>query len=42
VERAGKTSVFSGNITVREPGDYTIDVFAYDPANRNTGLIRCR
>ncbi len=37
---AGKASMFAGNITIREPGDYMVDVYAYDPANGNTGLIK--
>jgi hypothetical protein len=37
---AGKPSMFDGRITLREPGDYTVDVYAYDPANGNTGLIK--
>jgi len=32
--------MFAGKITLREPGDHTVDVYAYDPANGNTGLIK--
>jgi hypothetical protein len=37
---AGTPSMFVGNISVTEPGDYTVDLYAYDPANGNTGLIK--
>lgn len=37
---AGEPSLFRGEITVGEPGDYTVDVYAYDPATGNTGLVR--
>ena len=36
----GQSSMFGGEITVGEPGDYTVDVYAYDPANGNTGLLK--
>ena len=37
---AGQPSTFSGNIAINEPGDYIMDIYAYDPANGNTGLAR--
>jgi len=37
---AGRPSMFRGEITIAEPGNYTVDVFAYDPTNGNTGLIK--
>lgn len=35
---AGATSQFGGTLRVDEPGVYRMTVFAYDPANGNTGL----
>jgi hypothetical protein len=37
---AGQPSTFSGYIPISEPGDYTLDLYAYDPANGNTGMAR--
>lgn len=37
---AGEASIFGGEIAIAEPGDYIIDVYAYDPANGNTGVSR--
>ncbi len=37
---AGEPSQFAAGIEVREPGLYEITVYAYDPANGNTGLDR--
>lgn len=37
---AGQPSTFSGSIPISEPGDYVMDVYAYDPANGNTGVTR--
>jgi len=37
---AGQASTFGGDIEVTEPGEYTLDVFAYDPANGNTGVAK--
>jgi hypothetical protein len=36
----GRPSFFHGAVAVAEPGDYTIDIYAYDPATGNTGLIK--
>lgn len=35
---AGTTSQFAGTLQVEEPGTYEATVYAYDPANGNTGL----
>ena len=35
---AGQPSTFGGEIAVAEPGQYTVDVYAYDPSNGNTGV----
>jgi hypothetical protein len=37
---AGESSQFSGEIVVRQPGVYEVTVYAFDPANGNTGLDR--
>jgi hypothetical protein len=37
---AGQPSTFSGNVAIDEPGNYTVDLYAYDPTNGNTGLVR--
>jgi hypothetical protein len=37
---AGTTNMFGGSVSVSEPGDYFVEVFAYDPSNGNTGLIK--
>ena len=37
---AGQPSTFSGSVPISEPGDYVMDVYAYDPANGNTGVTR--
>lgn len=37
---AGAPSQFAGTVRVDEPGPYEITVFAYDPANGNTGIDR--
>lgn len=37
---AGQASTFGGEIAVTEPGEYTVDVYAYDPANGNTGVAK--
>lgn len=37
---AGETSQFKGEVPVEGPGVYEVTVFAYDPANGNTGLDR--
>jgi hypothetical protein len=34
---AGQLSTFAGALSLA-PGDYTVDVYAYDPANGNTGV----
>jgi hypothetical protein len=36
----GQPSTFQGDIAVSAPGDYTIDLYAYDPATGNTGLVK--
>lgn len=35
---AGEVSTFSGEIEIAEPGEYSVDLYAYDPANGNTGV----
>jgi hypothetical protein len=35
---AGSTSQFAGSLEVDEPGAYEITVYAFDPANGNTGV----
>ena len=37
---SGQPSTFGGNIAINEPGDYTVDLYAYDPANGNTGVVK--
>ena len=37
---AGQPSNFTGEITIAEPGQYTLNIYAYDPSNGNTGLIK--
>ncbi|MEO8723609.1 MAG: hypothetical protein ABI395_08830 [Sphingobium sp.] len=37
---AGKPSEFGGNIDVADKGEYEMTIYAYDPANGNTGLDR--
>lgn len=37
---AGETSQFSGEVPVEAPGVYDVVVYAYDPANGNTGVDR--
>jgi hypothetical protein len=37
---AGKPSEFVGDIDVADKGEYEVTVYAYDPANGNTGLDR--
>ena len=37
---AGKTSQFAGEVEISEAGSYEVAVYAYDPANGNTGLDR--
>ncbi len=37
---AGSASQFAGELTLEEPGVYEAIVYAYDPANGNTGLDR--
>ena len=37
---AGQPSTFGGDVVITEPGRYTVDVYAYDPANGNTGLAK--
>jgi hypothetical protein len=37
---AGQTSQFAGEVSATEPGMYEVLVYAYDPANGNTGLDR--
>jgi hypothetical protein len=37
---AGTASQFEGHIPVEAPGVYDVQVYAYDPANGNTGLDR--
>ena len=37
---AGKPSEFSGDIDVTDKGEYEVTVYAYDPADGNTGLDR--
>jgi hypothetical protein len=35
---AGSTSQFTGSLDIHEPGAYEIIVYAFDPANGNTGV----
>ncbi len=37
---AGQPSTFAGELKIMEPGDYTIDLYAYDPKDGNTGLLK--
>ena len=37
---AGQPSTFAGDVAISEPGDYTVDLYAYDPATGNTGLVK--
>lgn len=37
---AGETSLFRGSLDLKSPGVYQIMVYAFDPANGNTGLDR--
>jgi len=34
----GAPSHFAGDLKIEEPGEYEAVVYAYDPANGNTGL----
>ena len=38
MEYAGKASQFEGTVQVEKPGAYQVTVYAYEPANGNTGL----
>jgi hypothetical protein len=37
---AGQPNTFAGQIELDQPGEYVVDVYAYDPANGNTGVER--
>ena len=37
---AGQPSTFSGELPFTEKGAYVVDLYAYDPANGNTGLVK--
>lgn len=37
---AGQPSTFDGELTIAAPGRYMVDVYAYDPSNGNTGVMR--
>ena len=37
---AGEVNIFKGEIEIDEPGEYTIDLYAYDPSNGNTGVTQ--
>jgi len=37
---AGQPSTFDGEFVISAPGRYTVDVYAYDTSNGNTGLAR--
>ncbi len=37
---AGQPSTFAGELVIAAPGNYTVDVYAYDPSNGNTGLAK--
>ena len=37
---AGETSQFSGAVPIEGPGLYDVTVYAYNPANGNTGVDR--
>lgn len=35
---AGEVSTFEGEIEIVEPGEYAVDLYAYDPSSGNTGV----
>jgi hypothetical protein len=37
---AGQPNTFAGQIEIKDAGDYVVDIYAYDPANGNTGVER--
>jgi hypothetical protein len=37
---AGQANMFGGAVAISEPGEYFVEVFAYDPSNGNTGLVK--
>ena len=37
---AGQPNTFAGQIELKDAGDYVVDIYAYDPANGNTGVER--
>jgi len=37
---AGQQNIFAGQIELKDAGDYVVDIYAYDPANGNTGVER--
>jgi hypothetical protein len=39
---AGQPNTFAGTIKLKEAGEYLVDVYAYDPANGNTGVERIK
>jgi hypothetical protein len=39
---AGQQNTFAGQIELKDAGDYVVDIYAYDPANGNTGVERIR
>jgi hypothetical protein len=39
---AGQVNTFAGQIELKDAGDYVVDIYAYDPANGNTGVERIK
>jgi hypothetical protein len=37
---AGEASTFQGSIPIPRAGSYVLDVYAYDPSDGNTGLVK--
>ena len=37
---AGQASTFDGELVIEKPGRYMVDIYAYDPSNGNTGVMR--
>lgn len=37
---AGQPNTFAGQIELKDAGEYVVDIYAYDPANGNTGVER--
>ena len=39
---AGQVNTFAGQIEIAQAGEYVVDIYAYDPANGNTGVERIK